>query len=69
MSARLYAAVMRAEQEMSITEFRAKLADVIYAASFQNTVTYLTNHGRRVAALVPLPDAKATELGRENGPR
>jgi prevent-host-death family protein len=39
--------------EMSAREVRAKLAGVVNAAIAGRT-TYITQHGRRVAAIVPL---------------
>ena len=41
-----------APDELSVRELRESLADVINAASARNHVTFVTNRGRRVAAVV-----------------
>lgn len=40
--------------EVGIREARAVLGDLAHDAVMRGTVVYLTNRGRRVAALVPL---------------
>ena len=46
-------------QDLSTREVRAKLADVINDAAAHGTVTFITSHGRRVAAVVPVAIAEA----------
>lgn len=41
-----------AEELWTVRDLRAELADVINAASTRDQVTFVTNHGRRVAAVV-----------------
>jgi prevent-host-death family protein len=41
------------EQEIAVSEARARLAELVETAE-TGTVTYLTRHGRRVAAIVPV---------------
>lgn len=47
--------------EISLATARARLADVVNAAAVRGQITYLTNRGRRVAAIVPVPQAEAIE--------
>ncbi|MCF3962455.1 type II toxin-antitoxin system prevent-host-death family antitoxin [Streptomyces fuscigenes] len=47
--------------EMSTVEVRANLADVLNAASAHDRITYVTSHGRRIAAIVPLAVAESAE--------
>ena len=47
--------------EMSARDVRAHLADVLNAASVRGQTTYITNRGRRIAAVVPLSVAEAAE--------
>ncbi|RCV49727.1 type II toxin-antitoxin system prevent-host-death family antitoxin [Marinitenerispora sediminis] len=47
--------------EMSVAEFRRDLAEVINAAATRRRTTYVTNRGRRVAAMVPLDVAEREE--------
>ncbi|WP_433520087.1 type II toxin-antitoxin system prevent-host-death family antitoxin (plasmid) [Nonomuraea sp. CA-143628] len=44
----------QAAQDLSTREVRAKLADVINDAAAHGTVTFITSHGRRIAAVVPV---------------
>jgi prevent-host-death family protein len=44
----------RSAEELSVRELRADLADVLNAATVRNEVTFVTSHGRRVAAVVPV---------------
>jgi len=46
-------------QERSVRELRADLADVLNAAGVRDQVTFVTSHGRRVAAVVPVAVAEA----------
>lgn len=47
--------------EISIRELRAQLADVLNAAAVHGEITYVTNRGRRFAAVVPLRIAETAE--------
>lgn len=49
------------EAVLSITEARGQLADVVNEAAYAGTVTYLTRHGRRLAAIVPAEAAEVLE--------
>lgn len=42
-------------RELSTVQLRANLAEVINAAAVRSEPTYITNRGRRVAAIVPAP--------------
>ncbi|MEU6725559.1 type II toxin-antitoxin system prevent-host-death family antitoxin [Nonomuraea wenchangensis] len=48
-----------AAQDLSTREVRANLAEVINEAAAHGTVTFITSHGRRVAAVVPVGVAEA----------
>lgn len=48
-------------RELAVDELRDKLADVVDEAAFGGEVTYLTRHGRRLAAIVPVEAAEAAE--------
>lgn len=48
--------------EISIRELRAQLADVLNAAAVHGEITYVTNRGRRFAAVVPLRIADSAQL-------
>ncbi|MFC7380656.1 hypothetical protein [Sphaerisporangium rhizosphaerae] len=43
--------------EVPLDEADGHLPDVISAAAERNTIAYLTDHGRRVAAIVPADEA------------
>lgn len=47
--------------EMPVAELRKDLADVINAAAIRGRTTYITNRGRRIAAVVPLSVAEQSE--------
>lgn len=51
-------------REVSTAQLRVRLADVVHAAAIGGETTYVTKHGRRIAALVPLADAEAHEAKR-----
>lgn len=51
---------------MSVRDIRKYFADVVNAAAVRGAVTYVTNRGRRLAAIVPVSVAEATE--RVGGP-
>lgn len=48
-------------QELSTREVRAALADVINEAATRGRITYITQRGRRIAAVVPIAIAEAAE--------
>jgi prevent-host-death family protein len=48
-------------KEMSVAEARKQFADVINEAAIRGEITYITNRGRRVAAVVAVPIAEAAE--------
>ncbi|KWX05318.1 hypothetical protein C3Y87_16695 [Carbonactinospora thermoautotrophica] len=54
-------------EEKSFREVRDKLADVIHTASVYGQITDITNRGRRVAAVVPVPVAETAENQAERG--
>lgn len=64
-SAVLYTADMADEtdlpKDLAIYKARNQLAAVIERARYFDGVTYLTNHGRRVAAVVPVEVAERYE--------
>ncbi|MGH7918640.1 MAG: type II toxin-antitoxin system prevent-host-death family antitoxin [Candidatus Dormibacteraceae bacterium] len=47
--------------ELPVTDVRDRLADVINEAAYGGQVTYLTRHGRRLAAIVSVEAAEAAE--------
>ncbi|WP_308440999.1 type II toxin-antitoxin system prevent-host-death family antitoxin [Microbispora rosea] len=49
-------------EEMSVADARRLFADVLNDAAVRGRITYITNRGRRVAAIVPVPVAEAAEL-------
>lgn len=51
--------------EIGIRRLRETLPDVLHDVSVRGHITYVTNHGRRVAALVPVPDAEALEAAKQ----
>ncbi|MEV4077454.1 type II toxin-antitoxin system prevent-host-death family antitoxin [Nonomuraea fuscirosea] len=48
-------------EEMSVADARRLFADVLNDAAVRGRITYITNRGRRVAAIVPVPVAEAAE--------
>lgn len=50
-----------APEEMPATEARNAFSEVIGRAHHAGTTTYITSHGRRVAAIVPVEAAEALE--------
>jgi len=48
-------------RDLPVTDVRDRLADVINEAAYGGQVTYLTRHGRRLAAIVPVETADAAE--------
>lgn len=53
--------------EIGIRKLRETLPDVLHEASVRGRITYVTNHGRRVAAIVPVPMAEAFEAQQQPG--
>jgi prevent-host-death family protein len=47
--------------EIPATDARTKFADLLNAAAVRGQITYITQRGRRVAAIVPVPVAEAAE--------
>lgn len=45
------------EREISVRDFRQKLAEMLNDAGVRDQIIYITSRGRRVAALVPVPVA------------
>lgn len=48
-------------EEKSVREVREGLADVLNDAAVRGTITYVTNRGRRIAAIVPIQIAEAAD--------
>lgn len=46
---------------MKTADVRHELAEVVNAAATKNRITYITNRGRRVAAVVPLHVAEKAD--------
>lgn len=51
---------------MSTREVRAHLADAVNEAAVRNQITYITQRGRRVAAIVPVAVAEKAEQASGN---
>ena len=51
--------------EIGIRKLRETLPDVLHDVSVRGRITYVTNHGRRVAAIVPVPVAEAIEMQKQ----
>lgn len=47
--------------EMGIRELRASLSDAVTDAAVRGRITYITSHGKRLAAIVSVPEAEAIE--------
>jgi prevent-host-death family protein len=52
-------------KEAGIRDAREEFADLVNEAAVRGTITYLTNRGRRVAAIVPLAIAENAEKAAE----
>lgn len=50
--------------EIGIRELRAALSEVLNETAVRGRITYVTSHGRRVGAIVPVPEAEAIEAQR-----
>ena len=48
-----------------VRELRAALSDVLNETAVRGRITYVTSRGRRIAAIVPVPDAEAIEAKKE----
>ena len=62
------------ENEIGLREGRAQFGELVSRAEYAGTITYITRHGRRVAAIVPLNVIKesamtitVTDLANETG--
>lgn len=53
--------------EIGVRELRAALSEVLNETAVRGRITYVTSHGRRVGAIVPVPEAEAIEA-RRNAP-
>lgn len=53
--------------EIGIRELRAALSDVVNETAVYGRITYVTSRGRRVAAIVPVPEAEAIEAKKTPG--
>lgn len=51
------------EHEISMREGRAAFGDLVSRAEYSGEITYVTRHGRRVAAIVPLDRITAPSSG------
>ncbi|WP_309318866.1 type II toxin-antitoxin system prevent-host-death family antitoxin [Streptomyces salinarius] len=47
--------------EIGIRELRESLSDVLMETAARSRVTYVTNRGKRMVAIVPLPFGEAAE--------
>ena len=47
--------------DMSVSDLRAHLAEVLNEATYSGTRTYITRAGRRIAAVVPVDEAEMIE--------
>jgi prevent-host-death family protein len=47
--------------EIGLRELRETLSDVVLETAVRGRITYVTNRGKRVAALVPLAIAEAAD--------
>jgi prevent-host-death family protein len=63
--ATVYAHNVEDEQEMSVRDFRAGLAEVLNEVSVRGRTVYVTSRGRRIAAMVPVVDAERIHAGRK----
>ncbi|MEU8834849.1 GIY-YIG nuclease family protein [Streptomyces sp900116325] len=47
------------QSEISLSQLRHRLADVLHASAIEDRITFVTSSGRRIAAFVPLSVADA----------
>ena len=52
------------KNEISVRELRKALAGTLNDVAVRGRILYITNNGRRVAALVPVPVAEQSEQAR-----
>ncbi|MEU8275651.1 type II toxin-antitoxin system prevent-host-death family antitoxin [Microbispora bryophytorum] len=50
---------------MSVAEARRQFADVLNDAAVRGRITYITNRGQRIAAVVPVPIAETAEQAQD----
>ncbi|MFE9671410.1 type II toxin-antitoxin system prevent-host-death family antitoxin, partial [Microbispora bryophytorum] len=50
---------------MSVAEARRRFADVLNDAAVRGRITYITNRGRTIAAVVPVPIAETAEQAQD----
>jgi prevent-host-death family protein len=48
-------------KEISVRELRGTLADALNRAGTRGEIIYITNRGRRIAAIVPVPLAEKAD--------
>ena len=51
--------------DITISDARDHLADVVSRAAYAGRITYVTRHGQRMAAIVPAEMAEAIERGED----
>ncbi|CAL9534360.1 hypothetical protein SUDANB54_04101 [Streptomyces sp. enrichment culture] len=54
--------------EVGVRELRQDLSDFLNKTAIHGQITYVTSHGRRIAAIVPLQDGEAIEAARRGRP-
>ena len=54
-------------EELSVRKVRENLSEVLGEA-VRGRITYVTSHGRRIAAIVPLVDAEAIDTAEQGTP-
>ena len=52
------------ENDISVRELRKALAGALNDVAVYGKTLYVTNHGRRIAAIVPVPVAEQSEQAR-----
>jgi len=53
--------------EKGLRELRAGLSEAVNDAAVRGRITYITSHGRRLAAIVPVAEAEAIEARQQAG--
>jgi prevent-host-death family protein len=53
--------------EFPVSVARERFADIVNAAVYRDEITYVTRHGKRVAAIVPADDALSRMAKRGTG--
>lgn len=54
--------------EIGVRELRGALSDVLNRTAIHGEITYVTSHGRRICAIVPLVDGEAIEASKKGTP-